>query len=208
LVEDTTPPAQVTGVAVTTISSSQLDLSWTSNTEPDLDHYNIYRSTTSGSGNLIAQTTTNAYSDIGLQASTTYYYTVSAVDSSGNEGLLSTEVSGKTSESTGNLMHIQNIDFSKEIKGKSGNANLYIAIEILDSSNAAVEGANVFLTLSGNDGTLIYANGITSSDGKVIFKFNQAKVGTTYTATVTDVVKDGWTYDSNSNVETSDSITV
>jgi len=95
---DTTPPAQVTGLTVTTVSSSQLDLAWDANTEADLDHYNVYRSTTSGGPyDLIASPTTNSYSDTGLAADTTYYYTVTAVDTSGNEGLASDEASGTTS---------------------------------------------------------------------------------------------------------------
>ena len=40
---DTTPPAQVNGLAVTTASSTQLNLAWTANTDSDLNHYNIYR---------------------------------------------------------------------------------------------------------------------------------------------------------------------
>ena len=45
---DTTPPAQVAGLSVTAASSTQLNLSWTANTEPDLNHYNVYRGTTAG----------------------------------------------------------------------------------------------------------------------------------------------------------------
>ena len=49
---DTTPPAKVTGLSVTTASgsagSSQLNLAWTANTEPDLNRYNVYRGTTQG----------------------------------------------------------------------------------------------------------------------------------------------------------------
>ena len=98
---DTTPPAQVIGVCVTTVSSSQLDVSWTANTEPDLDHYNAYRSETAGftpgPSNLVALPTTNSYSDLGLTANTTYYYRVTAVDTTGNEGTPSDEASGTTS---------------------------------------------------------------------------------------------------------------
>ncbi|MBU4511556.1 S8 family serine peptidase [bacterium] len=96
---DTTPPAKVTGLTVITIvSCAQLDLVWDANTETDLDHYNVYRSNTSGSlYDLIASPTTNSYSDTGLTASTIYYYVVSAVDTSGNEGEKSVEVSGMTS---------------------------------------------------------------------------------------------------------------
>jgi hypothetical protein len=85
---DTMPPAQVTDLTVTTVSSSQLGLAWTANS--DADHYNVYRSTTSPY-DLVASPATNSYSDIGLEASTTYYYTVSAVDSAGNEGTESVE---------------------------------------------------------------------------------------------------------------------
>ena len=38
-----TGPAQVTGLTVTPAGSTQLNLSWTANTEPDLNHYNVYR---------------------------------------------------------------------------------------------------------------------------------------------------------------------
>jgi Domain of unknown function (DUF1929) len=99
---DTTPPAQVTGLAVTPISNTQLNLSWTANTEPDLDHYNVYRGTTPGFAVTLGTTTpvgvptTNSFSDIGLTGSTTYYYKVSAVDHAGNIGPLSVESSGTT----------------------------------------------------------------------------------------------------------------
>ncbi len=98
---DTIAPAQVTSVNVATISSSELDISWGNNTEVDLDHYNIYRSTTFGftpdPGNLIAVSTLSSYSDKGLLAATTYYYRVTAVDKAGNEGVASIEASGTTS---------------------------------------------------------------------------------------------------------------
>ncbi|RMG37298.1 MAG: hypothetical protein D6732_06945, partial [Methanobacteriota archaeon] len=88
---DTTPPGQVAGLTATTVSQSQIDLSWTANTEPDLDHYNIYRD-----GVLIGTSTTNSFSDVGLSSATTYTYEVSAVDTSSNEGLKSAPVSATT----------------------------------------------------------------------------------------------------------------
>jgi len=36
---DTTPPAKVAGLTVTTVSCAQLDLTWDANMETDLDHY-------------------------------------------------------------------------------------------------------------------------------------------------------------------------
>ena len=91
---DTTPPAQVAGLSVTAASSTQLNLSWTANTELDLNHYNVYRGTTAGFpvtlGTTIPVATpnTSSYSNTGLSPSTTYYYKVSAVDNAGNIGTL------------------------------------------------------------------------------------------------------------------------
>lgn len=59
---------------------------------------------------MIALPTTTSYSDTGLDASTTYYYTISAVDSAGNKGTASEEVSGTTSEAEANVMHVSDIE--------------------------------------------------------------------------------------------------
>jgi hypothetical protein len=101
---DTTPPAQVAGLTITPASNSQLNLNWNANTELDINHYNVYRSTIpSFSVNLlsdapIAQPTSNSYSDTGLASATSYYYKVAAVDNANNIGPLSTEVSARTGE--------------------------------------------------------------------------------------------------------------
>ncbi|MBU1110563.1 carboxypeptidase regulatory-like domain-containing protein [Patescibacteria group bacterium] len=85
---DTTPPSAPTA-AVATAGDGEVALSWTNPTNADFDHVNIYRSTTSGSlGNLVTSTdsaTQTAYIDSGLVNGATYYYTLRAVDSGGNE---------------------------------------------------------------------------------------------------------------------------
>ena len=77
---DTTPPAQVTGLTINTVSTSQLNLAWNQNQESDFNHYNIYRGTTSGFSVTLGQpagtSTANSYSGTGLSPSTTYYYKV------------------------------------------------------------------------------------------------------------------------------------
>jgi hypothetical protein len=96
------PPAQVTGLTATAAGSTQINLSWTANTEPDLNHYNIYRSTTNGftvntaTDTPIATPTTNSYSNTGLAASTTYYYRVAAINNAGSIGPVSSQASGRT----------------------------------------------------------------------------------------------------------------
>jgi len=102
---DTTPPAKVNGLNVTTVSDIQLSLSWTANTEVDLHHYNVYRGNTAGfpvstaTDTPLAQPTSNSFSNTGLSSSTTYYYRVAAVDLSGNIGIPSNETSGTTATS-------------------------------------------------------------------------------------------------------------
>ena len=99
---DATPPAPPTGLTATAVSSSKIDLDWDDNTEPDLEKYRVYQSTTSGftpgPDTFMAETTVSSYSDTGLNASTTYYYRVTAVDMSGNESEPSAEASATTPE--------------------------------------------------------------------------------------------------------------
>ena len=103
--KDANPPAKVTGLTVTQSSSSprtQLNLAWNANTEPDLNHYNVYRGTvagfpvTPGTTVPVATPTTNSYMNTGRTPGTTYYYRVAAVDNDGNIGPLSDEASGTT----------------------------------------------------------------------------------------------------------------
>ena len=99
---DTTPPAQVTGLLITTVGVNQLDLDWNQNSESDFNHYNVYRGTspnfavTLGVTSPAGTSNANSYSRTGLNPSTTYYYKVAAVDNAGNIGPLSSEKSGIT----------------------------------------------------------------------------------------------------------------
>ena len=68
----------------------------------NLNHYNVYRSTTNGftvntaTDTPIASPTTNSYSDTGLTASTTYYYVVAAVNNAASIGPVSAQASAET----------------------------------------------------------------------------------------------------------------
>jgi outer membrane protein assembly factor BamB len=86
---DTTPPAQPTGLQVQkVVSGGALYLTWEENSEGDLAGYNIYRSTTNGSGFILVNIeliTDNFYLNTGLDIGTIYYYNITAVDDSDNE---------------------------------------------------------------------------------------------------------------------------
>jgi len=89
-------PAQVTGLSVSVIGDTQLNLSWTA-LGGLLDNYKVYSSTVNGftPGTPTASPTSNSYSNVGLSAGTTYYYKVSGVYN-GAEGPYSAQASGTT----------------------------------------------------------------------------------------------------------------
>lgn len=78
----TTPPAP-TGLTATAVSTSQINLSW--NTDSGATSYLIDSSTTGAAGSFtqIGTTTSTSFSNTGLNPSTTYYYEVFAVNSIG-----------------------------------------------------------------------------------------------------------------------------
>jgi len=76
-------------------SSHTVALSWQASTSV-VSGYNVYRSTTSGSGYVKINSSLLgglAYTDSNLQSTTTYYYVTTAVDSSGNESTYSNQAS-------------------------------------------------------------------------------------------------------------------
>jgi len=75
-----------------------MSLDWRPNYELDVEGYNVYRTTVSGSGHELLNAglvTDTCFADSGLMSDTMYYYAVSAVDTAGNESELSPEASGK-----------------------------------------------------------------------------------------------------------------
>jgi uncharacterized caspase-like protein len=103
-------------------------------------------------------------------------------------------------------MHVDSIKMS--LKARGINVNAIATVTIVDSSNKPVEGATVSGTWSGV--TTDTDSGITDGMGQVSLKSDKVRnpaVGITFTFTVGDVTKDGWTYDLESSV-TSGSIRV
>jgi len=89
---DTTAPSVPSSLSATAVSTSQIDLSWGASTDNvAVLAYKVYRDTVH-----IATSTGTTYEDTGLLESTTYAYTVSAVDTSYNESLQSATSSATT----------------------------------------------------------------------------------------------------------------
>ena len=96
---DTTAPSVPANLVATTISSSQINLSWSASTDSivagqatsGVSGYRIYRN-----GILFTTTTGTSYSSIGLSAGTLYSYMVSAYDVSGNNSTQSIAATATT----------------------------------------------------------------------------------------------------------------
>ncbi|MHA1630187.1 MAG: fibronectin type III domain-containing protein [Candidatus Heimdallarchaeota archaeon] len=195
----------VAGLTATAVSSSQIDLSWDANSETDLSYYKIYRD-----GTYIAQTTSTSYSDTGLAASTTHSYQVSAVDTSGNEGQLSDTASATALSDggggTSDTMYVSAIDIWVS-KSYGPFRDISIRVTVVDGDGLALNGVTVYLDLELPDGSIVSYTGTTDSNGEVVFTYTKGGTGT-YTATVTNLVLFGYTYDASTNIETSETLIV
>jgi hypothetical protein len=89
------PPAAPTGL-VATAGNESASLDWNDNSEPDMNGYNVYRSTTQGGGYVKLNSSLllgSDYADNGLTNGITYYYVVKAVDDANQESVSSSEAS-------------------------------------------------------------------------------------------------------------------
>jgi fibronectin type 3 domain-containing protein len=117
---ETTPPGTPVELSATT-SNGAVQLNWADNGEFDFASYNVYRSTLSGSGYSVIASglTTSTHTDNTVGNGVTYFYVVTAVDTSGGESARSNWIAatpqgvpvvrygmdGNTLDSSGNDNH-------------------------------------------------------------------------------------------------------
>jgi hypothetical protein len=220
---DSTPPAAVSNLSAINPTSSSMDLSWTApgddGAEGTASHYDIRYSTSeiydsnweeanqcSGEPSPSAAGSPESFTVTGLSPSSFYYFALKTADEAMNWSSLSNIASGSTQEATPQSMHISAIDMSLKTAGPNVNALAMVAI--VNDLGSPVSGAIVWGNWSGATSEAAY--GVTDENGQVELassKLRNLPSGTTFTFTVESVEKDGWTYDSSLNVETSDSIT-
>lgn len=100
--KDTFAPSTPQGLVVVLVpvqgaAAASLDLSWAVNSETDIAGYNVYRSEQAGTQGTRLNTElllTPAFRDMNVTSGHRYFYSVTAVDRSGNESPSSTAVSG------------------------------------------------------------------------------------------------------------------
>jgi hypothetical protein len=137
-------------------------------------------------------------------AGRTYTVVLTVTDDDGATEEVSQDVT-VPSGSTGDTMYVSDIAMSSKTAGP--NRSGIAVVTIKDTAGSPIEGATVYGAWSGaySGGT----SGTTGSDGTVRFESGKVRQGNaTFAFAVEDVVKNGYTYDSSLNVETSDSITV
>lgn len=146
---DTTPPSTPTNLTATPVSSSQINLSWTASIDNvGLQSYKVYRN----SVQIATVTSGNSYSDTGLSASTTYYYTISAFDAAANTSTQSNSASAttKTSVASGAV--------NVSVALSSGGAEEQQSTGRMYLNNLVTSAATVTINVGDNWQTVVNAN--------------------------------------------------
>jgi hypothetical protein len=89
------PPAAPTGLTAKSTGKRKISLNWKQSISPNVTQNRIYRSTTGGGPYTLIATIPSAisYNNAGLTSGTTYYYVVTALNSSGLESPASNQAS-------------------------------------------------------------------------------------------------------------------
>jgi Zn-dependent metalloprotease len=200
-------PANLTAIA----GDGTVSLDWDNNTEPDLDGYNVYRSTTSGGPYNQINTSivgVSTYTDDTVTNGTTYYYVVTAVDTSTNESSDSNQDSA-TPESSGggggdsSTMYVQSVVPTGLDQGR-GFKIAQAMITIVDNLGNPVSGAQVTGDFTG-DITELNVMGTTDSAGQAVLTTTNDVHGRLKFTFCVDGVSGALTYDPTANMETCDS---
>jgi len=188
-----------------TAGDSQVTLTWqapASDGGSTITQYNIYRGPSSGSESFIGSVSgsTLTYTNTGLMNGVTYFYQVAAVNSIGESPRSNEASATPTAPSATQIMHVSSIKMWYQKIAPY--YIIYMKVTVVDISNSPVSGATVYLTLTLPSGSKVSGSGVTGTDGTVTFVYGPTKKTGTYTSTITNVTKDGWTYDSKTGVTT------
>jgi pectate lyase len=142
---DITPPAAPSGFEADA-GDAVVSLNWNDNSEEDFAGYNIYHSTTHGSGYVKLNSsllTSSSYTDNSVTNNTNYYYVVTAVDTNANESAYSSEVLAYPCTGSSNITIQENTAGFCSVEGIIDNKHAgYTGTGFCDVTNAANTGIN------------------------------------------------------------------
>lgn len=123
---DTTAPS-APGSVTATGKLEHIVVDWAANTEADLAGYEVWRNTTNNSGTAtkVWEGKGNRFVDSLVAASTTYYYWIKAVDSSGNASGFSSGVNASRGEQSGGSGPTYTLQIQSQWNGTA-----YVAITV------------------------------------------------------------------------------
>lgn len=156
---DTTPPDAPTALNASAAIAA-VDLTWANSTASDLDGYNVYRSQSPGgpytqlNGALVAN---NGLLDATAANCTTYYFVITAVDTSGNESAMSNEANATPSPAGAAATDCDDNEIPDDCQADSDNDGFIDACDACPNDINKIEpgicGCGVADTDSDNDGT-------------------------------------------------------
>jgi len=192
LIADTTAPLAPTGLLATS-GDATVSLDWDDNYESDVNGYNVYRSTTSGSSysklNSLFLSSSN-YTDNSVTNGTTYYYVVTAVDISSNESNYSSEVSATPSEISSIIIQEETTGFCGVDGTIDNNHSGFTGTGFANTDNATGNGIDWRINIQSSSTytfTWRYANG--SSDRPAMLLVN----GSEEVSSISFLSTDYWT---------------
>jgi endoglucanase len=166
----TAAPFAPTSLVASAVSSSQINLGWNPVPPPSncSVHYNVFRGATTGftasSRNQIASgLTTTAFSNSGLAAATTYYYTVETVDVAGASSP-STQASATTQSYTSGGLACH-VDYSNINQWNTG---FQVTITIHNSGTIGISNWTLRWTFQDNQQITALWNGSYTQSGKAV----------------------------------------
>lgn len=196
ITQNAVKPNPPTGVMVSnTGTGTQLDINWT-NPTGSYDHIRIYRSTIEGDrGTLVYDDVTGtSKSDTGLTTGTTYYYTLSSVNSDGIESDKTDQASGTPTVTNASSI-FSYISTDKTSVPADGESVATITVGAHNNSDQPISGMTITLYSSRQEDSMASISAenkvtaVSDSNGEAKFtvKSNQPGIST-YSAKVDGVV--------------------
>jgi hypothetical protein len=157
------PPSASTGLAAYAVSAAQVDLSWIDNSE-DESGFQVERSMDGTSWEIVGSVESNflTFSDVGLEANTTYHYRVRSYNGAGQSDYSDT-ASATTLQAL--TFHVGDLDGYSDLVRNKWNA--IVAISVHDANENPVTG----VTVKG-----FWSSGATGSGSCITDNFGQCSL--------------------------------